>query len=168
MLRGLVTAVRTLTILPIPGRDAERLTASLPWFPFVGALLGGAVYGLGLLVGLAAGGSWPTGSAVVMVAAGAWLTRGLHLDGLADCADAFSNLGVLALSEDDVNGALDFFKRALEIEPTHRDALPNYLTTTFALGAFEEAYSLLQCYVDSSPDNPDLICQLAYCHLKLG
>jgi tetratricopeptide (TPR) repeat protein len=85
-----------------------------------------------------------------------------------ECADAYSDLGVIALSEDNVNESLGLFKRALEIEPLHRDALPNYLTVTIALGAFEEAISLLQCYTDKIHDNPDLTYQLAYCHMKLG
>lgn len=82
-LRGLVTAVRTLTWLPVPGRDAESFASSLPWFPIVGLLLGSALYGLCLLIGPA----WPEGAALAVVAGGALLTRGLHLDGLADAAD---------------------------------------------------------------------------------
>ena len=86
---GLVTALRTLTILPVPGRDAERLSSALPWFPIVGGLLGLALYGLARGVEVLAGGNWPGGAAVVVLAAGALLTGGLHLDGLADWADGF-------------------------------------------------------------------------------
>ena len=35
MIRGLVTALRTLTLLPVPGRDSARLADALPWFPAV-------------------------------------------------------------------------------------------------------------------------------------
>ena len=40
MLAPLRTAIRTLTTIPVPGRDAGDLSASLLWFPVVGLLLG--------------------------------------------------------------------------------------------------------------------------------
>ena len=83
--RGLATAVRTLSVLPAPGRDAASLASALPWFPLVGALLGGMVW----TVARGVGALWPEGAAVLAVAAAAALTRGLHLDGVADVADGF-------------------------------------------------------------------------------
>jgi len=84
---GLVTAIRTLTILPCPGEEAEEQTAALPWFPTVGAALGILIWvALAALQQLT---DWPTGLAVVAVGMGILLTRGLHLDGLADWADGF-------------------------------------------------------------------------------
>lgn len=83
-MNGLVTAIRTLTILPFPGKDADDMASSLPWFPIVGLLLGGILYGVAILpIG------WPQGAAVLTIIAGVLLTRGLHLDGLADWADGF-------------------------------------------------------------------------------
>jgi adenosylcobinamide-GDP ribazoletransferase len=82
-IHGLVTAVRTLTWLPVPGHDAASLASALPWFPAVGLLLGAALYGLCAL----SGATWPEGAALAVVAGGTLLTRGLHLDGLADSAD---------------------------------------------------------------------------------
>jgi len=88
MLLAAKTAIAFLTILPV------RLPAELPpdgfrrsavFFPLAGWLIGGFL----------AGGAWicvwaglpPLVSAVLLVALGAWLTRGLHLDGLADLLD---------------------------------------------------------------------------------
>lgn len=88
MLRGLVTAVRTLTIIPVPGPEAQDMSRALPWFPLVGALLGYLLWGLAEIFGTLSG-PWPEGSALVVVAGSALLTRGLHLDGLADWADGF-------------------------------------------------------------------------------
>ena len=68
------------------------MAASLPWFPCVGLVLGAALYGLTLLAGLSPWGAWPQGAAFVVVAGGVFLTRGLHLDGLADAADAWGSL----------------------------------------------------------------------------
>jgi len=92
MTAGMVTAFRTLTILPLPGRDAEDMAASLPWFPLVGCALGFILYGLSRLLGLVGGDSWPEGVALVLVLGSIVLTRGLHLDGLADWADAFGSM----------------------------------------------------------------------------
>jgi adenosylcobinamide-GDP ribazoletransferase len=93
MLRGLVTAIRTLTIFPVPGKDAEHLSASLPWFPVVGLLLGGMLYGIAVLPGFLFGTVWPEGMAVAIIACSVFITRGMHLDGLADCADGFGSRG---------------------------------------------------------------------------
>lgn len=86
MMRGFVTAMRTLTVLPVPGRDAEQFCSSLHWFTAVGLLIGTAEAGLGML-GIYAG--WPELAALLPVIGGILLTRGLHADGLADLADGF-------------------------------------------------------------------------------
>lgn len=86
MAGGLVTALRTLTVLPVPGKEAERFSSSLYWFTVVGLLLGAAQAGLAWL-GMAAG--WPELAALLPVIGGVLLTRGLHADGLADLADGF-------------------------------------------------------------------------------
>ena len=89
---GLTTAIRTLSILPSPGKDAFQPALALPWFPLAGCLLGSIVYGLSLTFSLFTGGSWPTGTAIVAVICGVALTRALHLDGLADWADSFGSI----------------------------------------------------------------------------
>lgn len=83
---GLIVALGFLTTLPVPRRAATAtgLARSLAFFPIVGALLGGLLVALDLLLlpllpaGLRA--------AVLLVALIA-LTRGLHLDGLMDTCD---------------------------------------------------------------------------------
>ncbi len=89
MLRGFVTALRTLSVLPVPGRDADNNASALPWFPLVGCLLGLVVYGVSVLCGRLPGGPWPEGTAALLVLVGIVLTRGFHLDGLSDWADGF-------------------------------------------------------------------------------
>ena len=86
--RGLVTALRTLTLLPVPGREAVSVATALYWFPLAGLLIGLLEWGAGGLVGLVAVRGWPAGAAAAALVAGALVTRGLHLDGLADWADA--------------------------------------------------------------------------------
>jgi len=86
MLRGLVTAIRTLTVFSVPGRDAEKFSSSLYWFPVVVAFLGtllAATAWIGVRLG------WNELAAVGVVVGGLLLTRGMHADGLADMADGF-------------------------------------------------------------------------------
>lgn len=87
MLRGLITAVRTLTVIPIPGRGADRMSDALYFFPLIGAVIGGVIT---LFVWLFADIiSWPAAGGIVGVMLAVWLTGGLHLDGLADVMDAY-------------------------------------------------------------------------------
>ncbi|MDO9541835.1 MAG: adenosylcobinamide-GDP ribazoletransferase [Kiritimatiellia bacterium] len=86
MVRSFITAIRTLTILPVPGREAERPADSLYFFPLVGIIIGGLVQ---LVVwSLAAKLNWTGGAALAGVLVLVWLTRALHLDGLSDTVDA--------------------------------------------------------------------------------
>jgi len=79
-------ALSFLTTLPVraPAAPSGSLGRAAPWFPVVGALMGGllaaAWWGLGYVFP-------PVLAAVVVVALWAALTGGLHLDGLADCGD---------------------------------------------------------------------------------
>jgi adenosylcobinamide-GDP ribazoletransferase len=88
MLRDILTAFRTLTILPVPGKDAENLSLTLCCFPLVGALLGVLVL---ILYEAAAAASFqhPPVLAILSLAVITWLTGGLHIDGMGDVADAF-------------------------------------------------------------------------------
>ena len=84
----LVTALRTLTILPVPGSEAERPADALAWFPVTGALIGLLLWATQRIITTILPGTPPSIAAVAVVTAGVLLTRGLHLDGLADWADA--------------------------------------------------------------------------------
>jgi adenosylcobinamide-GDP ribazoletransferase len=104
MLRGLVTAFRTLTILPVPGKDDDSMASSLPWFPVVGLALGGILCAIATGTGLLLGNPWPEGVAALVIVGGVILTRAIHLDGLADWADGFGGRGdrtkILAIMKD--------------------------------------------------------------------
>lgn len=86
--RGLGSAVKTLTSIPWPWRGSKELASSLPWFPVVGLFIGLVLYVLGIVWDLSPFDEWSGGAALLMVGAELWLTRGLHLDGLADWADS--------------------------------------------------------------------------------
>jgi len=87
-IRGLGSALKTLTAIPWPWKESKDLAASLSWSPVIGLLLGLILYGTSLIWILLPFKQWPAGAALVMIGLGIWLTRGLHYDGLADWADS--------------------------------------------------------------------------------
>mgnify|MGYP000571981910 CR=1 FL=1 len=84
--QAILLAVGLLTRIPAPSFDRvsnQHLGRSLHWYPAVGLIIGLVVLGVG---------SIPLPSfflATLVVTAWVALTGALHLDGLADCADAW-------------------------------------------------------------------------------
>ena len=81
---GPLESAALLTVLPVPRDAAASTRGVLPWAPLVGLVLGGITTGVAVL-----GDRWISAQAgaVLALAVLAVLTRGLHLDGLADTAD---------------------------------------------------------------------------------
>ena len=109
-MKRFLAAFQFLTIVPLPGRlnpDGQALGGSLPFFPIVGLLIGGAVafvdWGLGhfLPVGVTS-----VFTVILLIAA----SGGLHIDGLADTADGFFSSRprerILEIMKDSRTGAL--------------------------------------------------------------
>ncbi|MGW2748886.1 adenosylcobinamide-GDP ribazoletransferase [Streptomyces sp. NPDC001450] len=90
-LDGFRFAFGTLCVLPVRVRrwDREAARGGMLNAPFVGLVVGCCAAGLGLLLLLL--GAGPLLAAVASVAVPAALTRGLHLDGLADTADGLGS-----------------------------------------------------------------------------
>lgn len=112
---GLVTAIQTLSILPVRGRATEDFSESLPWFPVVGLMLGGILTG----IAWCCNGIPAEATAVLILLAGVLLTRGFHIDGLADCADGFgggyTRERVLEIMKDSSTGAFGAIAIALSL-----------------------------------------------------
>jgi adenosylcobinamide-GDP ribazoletransferase len=91
---GLRLSVTLLTVIPLRGPAAEprraTVAAAMAWAPAVGLLLGGIAAAV-LVVADHLLGAGPLTAAGLAVAALALLTRGLHLDGLADLADGLGS-----------------------------------------------------------------------------
>ncbi|SDN50900.1 adenosylcobinamide-GDP ribazoletransferase [Geodermatophilus sp. DSM 45219] len=86
---GPLESAALLTVLRVPAGAAASTRGVLPWAPLVGLVLGGPA------AGVAVAGTQlvsPLAGAVLFVAVLAALTRGLHLDGLADTADGLGPL----------------------------------------------------------------------------
>lgn len=104
------SALSFLTILPVAPSEAVeqsdfgRIAA---YFPLTGWLIGGSLMGSAWLADLI--GLTPLISATILVGFEAWLTRGLHLDGLADLFDGLGGGSTpekrLAIMKDSATGA---------------------------------------------------------------
>jgi adenosylcobinamide-GDP ribazoletransferase len=109
MMKSILFAISFLTILPCdPGKVSEEdIGRSAVFFPVAGWIVGlilAAVSWLFLSVGMSS-----FLAAIGLVACEAWITRGLHLDGVADVLDGFGG-GYererrLAIMKDSATGA---------------------------------------------------------------
>jgi adenosylcobinamide-GDP ribazoletransferase len=111
-MRALKSAIAFLTRIPV---DGGEIATGAPLFPVVGAAIGAGVgavaYGLAQVVP-------PLAAAGIGVAAGAVVTGGLHLDGLADTADALgarSRERALEVMRDHATGAYGASALALDL-----------------------------------------------------
>ena len=109
MVRAAAVAISFLTIIPVKIAEVspETLARSGAFFPLAGWVIGIALAGLAKL--LLAAGLPPLPAAVLLVACSAWLTRGLHLDGVADLLDGMGGghepRRRLAIMKDSATGA---------------------------------------------------------------
>jgi adenosylcobinamide-GDP ribazoletransferase len=111
--RSLLAAVGFLTRIPVGGR--HDVATGIALFPVVGAAVGAAVggtaYGLASVVP-------PLAAAAIALALGALVTGALHLDGLADSADALgtrSREAALAVMRDHATGAYGTIALVLDL-----------------------------------------------------
>ncbi|WP_433888920.1 adenosylcobinamide-GDP ribazoletransferase [Streptomyces sp. CA-111067] len=130
---GLRFAFGTLTVIPVTVRRWDRAAAAagMAAAPLVGLVVGGgAAAGGGLLTSL---GASPLLAAIGAVAVPAVLTRGLHLDGLADTADGLG-------SGKPADEALRIMKQS-DIGP--------FGVLTLILVLLAQTAALAACYADS-------------------
>jgi adenosylcobinamide-GDP ribazoletransferase len=138
-----ILAFQFLTRLPVPALkrfDARELSRAAAWFPFVGIVVGIFVAGAAVL------GAHVDGllGALLGLVMWVWITGGLHLDGLADLADALGAshrepqrfLAVLKDPHIGVFGVLALiiasFAKLILFAVTLREA-PNIAMTTMAV-----------------------------------
>lgn len=111
-LRPLWVAGRLLTrfSFPDPGViEPVEFGLAVPWYPLIGLVLGLVVGATAWLLGPALLNGPPAVAAALVLALWVWSTGGLHLDGLADTADAWvGGLGsrerTLAIMKDPTSG----------------------------------------------------------------
>lgn len=109
-MQPLLIAIQFLTRLPVPAaRDysPETVGRSLAWYPLVGLLIGAILSAAAWLLQ----GQPPLLAAAIVLTLWVGLSGALHLDGLADCADAWvGGLGdrerTLAIMKDPSSGPI--------------------------------------------------------------
>ncbi len=89
-LSPLVTALRTLTIIPLPGKDKDHFHQALLFFPLVGGMIG--LIHLLILRLLSLSTELIPLYGVILCITNYLLSGALHLDGFADTADAFGTV----------------------------------------------------------------------------
>lgn len=89
---GLLRALALFTVVPMPARELDRASAvsAVPWLPLVGAAVGAVAALPATAVGHWAPHALLLG-AVLSLLVLALLTRGMHLDGLADTVDGLGS-----------------------------------------------------------------------------
>jgi adenosylcobinamide-GDP ribazoletransferase len=73
-MNGLVTALRFLTIIPVPGKESEKISSSLPWFPVAGFVIGFIMYLIPAAFSFMHLPEWSAGISLMTVAAGIIIT----------------------------------------------------------------------------------------------
>ena len=90
MVKRFLTALRFLTIIPVPGEQVfrdEDMGKSMAFFPLVGLLIGLVLAGIRYVLGMVL----PSPVAdILVIAVLVMMTGALHLDGLADTSDGLA------------------------------------------------------------------------------
>ncbi|MBN1602071.1 MAG: adenosylcobinamide-GDP ribazoletransferase [Chitinispirillaceae bacterium] len=88
MINALVTALRTLTIVPLPGRDTDDYSKSLLFFPLAGGVIALLLYPF-FWICQQIPEIFHQIQGLVFTFIAIVITGGLHIDGIADVADGF-------------------------------------------------------------------------------
>ncbi len=71
--------------------------------------------------------------------------------------EAYNNLGVIAFQNDDKEKAIDYFTRALEIDPLYIDAIVNYTNLLRSIDQLSIAIPLLKKIAELKPDDETIM-----------
>ena len=73
--------------------------------------------------------------------------------------DILNNLGVISHTRENIEGSIDYFTKALQIDPYNKDALMNYSGLLKELGLVKEIEPMIKNAVEKFPGDEEL-CQL--------
>ncbi len=82
-----------------------------------------------------------------------------------DAEDVYVNLGILYVSLDDPDSAIENFKIAINLQSTYVDAYLNLASTLQQKGLVDEAIKISSEALSANPNEPRILCNLA-CALK--
>jgi tetratricopeptide (TPR) repeat protein len=72
------------------------------------------------------------------------------------CKEAYNNLGVIAFQKDDKENAINYFTKALEIDPLYKDTIINYTNLLRELDQLPIAIPLLEKIAQLNPDDKEI------------
>jgi len=72
------------------------------------------------------------------------------------CKEAYNNLGVIAFQKDDKENAINYFTKALEIDPLYKDTIINYTNLLRELDQLPIAIPLLEKIAQLNPDDEEI------------
>ena len=72
------------------------------------------------------------------------------------CKEAYNNLGVIAFQKNDKENAIDYFTKALEIDPLYKDTIINYTNLLRELDQLPIAIPLLEKIAQLNPDDKEI------------
>ncbi|OKY74568.1 MAG: cobalamin 5'-phosphate synthase [Desulfobulbaceae bacterium DB1] len=153
MLRSLIFALSFLTILPLRAGEIhpEQLPQSGAFFPVAGWFIGFCLVAAGW--GMLALGMSAFLVAVLLVTCEAWLTRGLHLDGVADLLDglggSFDREKRLAIMKDSAIGTFGVVGLVLVLL-LKTSALTSLLSSMLQGAAFSFSLPLCLAFVPAA------------------
>ena len=103
-MKGLISAIQFLTIIPIGRHHVFDPKGMIPFFPVVGLVLGSLLS----IFDYAVSGLWPAPVVAILdVGLLILLTGALHVDGLGDTADGLYGNGALGRYRDDARAISD-------------------------------------------------------------
>jgi tetratricopeptide (TPR) repeat protein len=70
--------------------------------------------------------------------------------------EAYNNLGVIAFQRQDIEQALEYFTKVLEIDPFHKDAILNYSALLKSTNRFYDSTPILEKAIERFPDDPQV------------
>ena len=73
------------------------------------------------------------------------------------CKEAYNNLGVIAFQKNDKEKAIDYFTKALEIDPLYKDTIINYTNLLRELDQLPIAIPLLEKIAQLNQDDKEVI-----------
>jgi len=82
--------------------------------------------------------------------------------------EVLNNLGAIFLTQGDVNTAIDFFNKALQAEPKHKDARSNLATILLQQDRFSEAIWHYQLFLQLAPEDSDAYYNLGVAYMASG
>ena len=73
-----------------------------------------------------------------------------------DCKEAYNNLAIISIQENNIENAIDYFTKALEIDPFYKTTVLNYTDLLKTMDKLEIAVPLLETFAKRNPQDKEI------------